>query len=240
MANPCLNATARNLRDPPAEPATVVAVPSGQGARLRRPRCRCSCSPSSSSRCCSSARCRRATGRCWTATRASTSRTTTPTSPTTRCSGRRSASPSSTPVIVIVALLGLALVMALLVQERRRGVGLLPHRLLPAGRPRARLARRCCSRASTARRSARSTRILRGARPHRRTGLAGSGTPELALCSTVVLIVWKFAGFFMLILLVGLQAIPTRSTRRPAWTARAGGRLFRVTLPLMRPSLALS
>ena len=35
------------------------------------------------------------------------------------------------------------------------------------------------------------------------------GTPTMALFSTVVLIVWKFAGFFMLILLVGLQAIPT-------------------------------
>jgi multiple sugar transport system permease protein len=33
------------------------------------------------------------------------------------------------------------------------------------------------------------------------------GTPNMALFSTVMLFVWKFGGFFMLILLVGLQSI---------------------------------
>ncbi len=35
------------------------------------------------------------------------------------------------------------------------------------------------------------------------------GTPDGALWSTVVLIIWRYTGFYMLILLVGLQAIPT-------------------------------
>src|SRR5690606_32446942 len=66
------------------------------------------------------------------------------------------------------------------------------------------------------------------------------GTPNMALFSTVLLIVWKFAGFFMLILLVGLQAIPTDVYE----AARVDGAnrvqtFFRVTLPLLRPSIAL-
>jgi multiple sugar transport system permease protein len=67
------------------------------------------------------------------------------------------------------------------------------------------------------------------------------GTPTNALMSTVFLIVWKFAGFYMLILLVGLQSIP-RDVYESAALDGAGrwGTFRHITLPLLRPALALS
>jgi multiple sugar transport system permease protein len=67
------------------------------------------------------------------------------------------------------------------------------------------------------------------------------GTPLAALLSTTLLIVWKYVGLYMLLLLVGLQAIPDEVNEAAAidgasrWQA-----LRRVTLPLLRPSLALA
>jgi multiple sugar transport system permease protein len=67
------------------------------------------------------------------------------------------------------------------------------------------------------------------------------GTPLNALLSTVALIVWKFAGFYMLILLVGLQAIPGEVYEAAAIDGANRWQTFRrITLPLLRPSLALS
>ncbi|MET8863468.1 sugar ABC transporter permease [Nonomuraea sp. NPDC004580] len=66
------------------------------------------------------------------------------------------------------------------------------------------------------------------------------GTPNMALFSTITLVLWRFAGFNMLILLTGLQAIPTevyeaaRSDGAGRWQI-----LTRITLPLLRPTLAL-
>lgn len=62
-----------------------------------------------------------------------------------------------------------------------------------------------------------------------------------ALAATVFLIVWKFVGFYMLILLVGLQQIPVDVYEAAA--IDGAGRwqtLRRITLPLLRPSLALA
>jgi multiple sugar transport system permease protein len=62
-----------------------------------------------------------------------------------------------------------------------------------------------------------------------------------AFLSTVFMIVWKFVGLYMLILLVGLQAISTEYYE--AASIDGAGRLqtFRhITLPLLRPSLALA
>lgn len=62
-----------------------------------------------------------------------------------------------------------------------------------------------------------------------------------ALAATVFLIVWKFVGFYMLILLVGLQSIPVQVYEAAA--IDGAGRwqtLRRITLPLLRPSLALA
>jgi multiple sugar transport system permease protein len=67
------------------------------------------------------------------------------------------------------------------------------------------------------------------------------GDPLSALLSTTFLVVWKFAGFYMLILLVGLQAIPRDLTEAAAIDGASSWDTFRyVTLPLLRRSLALA
>jgi multiple sugar transport system permease protein len=66
-------------------------------------------------------------------------------------------------------------------------------------------------------------------------------TPLSALLSTTFLIVWKFAGFYMLIFLVGLQGIPDEVYEAAALDGANRRQVFwHVTLPLLRPSLALS
>ena len=72
-------------------------------------------------------------------------------------------------------------------------------------------------------------------------GFTFLGTPDGALFSTVFLIVWRFAGFYMLLMLVGLQGIPedvfeaARIDGANKWHTFTG-----VTLPLLRPTLALT
>jgi multiple sugar transport system permease protein len=66
------------------------------------------------------------------------------------------------------------------------------------------------------------------------------GSPNAALWSTVAVIVWRFAGFYMLLLLVGLQSISSDVYE----AARVDGAnpwqtFVHVTLPLLKPSLAL-
>ena len=66
------------------------------------------------------------------------------------------------------------------------------------------------------------------------------GTPDSALWSTVVLIVWRFAGFYMLLLMVGLQGIPGDVYEAARIDGANRWQTFtQVTLPLLRPSLAL-
>jgi multiple sugar transport system permease protein len=67
------------------------------------------------------------------------------------------------------------------------------------------------------------------------------GTPLNALLSTSFLIVWKYAGFYMLILVIGLQAISDDLYEAAALDGASTGQVFRyVTLPLLRPSLSLA
>jgi multiple sugar transport system permease protein len=67
------------------------------------------------------------------------------------------------------------------------------------------------------------------------------GTPLNALLSTTFLIVWKYAGFYMLILVVGLQGIPDDLFEAASLDGASKWQTFRfVTLPLLRPSLALA
>jgi multiple sugar transport system permease protein len=62
-----------------------------------------------------------------------------------------------------------------------------------------------------------------------------------ALLATTFLIVWKFAGLYMLILLVGLQAIPDEVYEAGALDGANRRQVFwHITLPLLRPSLALA
>jgi multiple sugar transport system permease protein len=67
------------------------------------------------------------------------------------------------------------------------------------------------------------------------------GTPQGALWGTVVLVVWRFAGFYMLLMMVGLQAIPQDVYE--AAKLDGSGRwktLFTITLPLLRPTVAMT
>jgi multiple sugar transport system permease protein len=67
-----------------------------------------------------------------------------------------------------------------------------------------------------------------------------SGSPNLALGSSIGLVVWRFAGFNMLILLNGLQAIPDEVYEAARIDgARRWQQFTHITLPLMRPTLAL-
>ena len=67
------------------------------------------------------------------------------------------------------------------------------------------------------------------------------GTPLNALLSTTFLIVWKYAGFYMLILVVGLQGIPDDLFEAAALDGATSRQTFwHVTLPLLRPSLSLA
>ena len=67
------------------------------------------------------------------------------------------------------------------------------------------------------------------------------GTPTNALLSTVFLIVWRYAGFYMLLMLVGLQSIPPEVYEAARVDGASRGQTFRwITLPLLRPTLALT
>ncbi|MFI7521121.1 carbohydrate ABC transporter permease [Micromonospora globbae] len=67
------------------------------------------------------------------------------------------------------------------------------------------------------------------------------GSPNAALFSTVFLIVWRFAGFYMLLMLVGLQGIPSELYEAARIDGASRWQTFRrITLPLLRPTLALT
>ena len=72
-------------------------------------------------------------------------------------------------------------------------------------------------------------------------GLSFLGTPNMALGSTLFLIVWRYAGFYMLLMLVGLQSISSDVFEAARIDGATRWQLFRrVTLPLLRPTLALT
>ncbi|GIF69518.1 sugar ABC transporter permease [Asanoa ishikariensis] len=67
-----------------------------------------------------------------------------------------------------------------------------------------------------------------------------SGSANSALGSAVVLVIWRFAGFNMLILLTGLQAIPPEIYEAARVDGASRWQTFRrITLPLLRPTIAL-
>lgn len=69
-------------------------------------------------------------------------------------------------------------------------------------------------------------------------GFTFLGTPQGALWSTVFLIVWRYAGFYMLLMLVGLQGIPedvyeaARIDGASPWTI-----FWSITVPLLMPTI---
>ena len=65
-------------------------------------------------------------------------------------------------------------------------------------------------------------------------------TPSQALFTTLTLVVWKFIGFQVIVLLVGLQAIPTELYEAARMDgANTWQRLRFITVPNLRPTLAL-
>ncbi|WP_432876696.1 carbohydrate ABC transporter permease [Kribbella sp. CA-245084] len=77
--------------------------------------------------------------------------------------------------------------------------------------------------------------------PLRGLGVSFLGTPNAALFSTTFLIVWRFAGFYMLLMLVGLQGIPGDVYEAARVDGASRWQVFRrITLPLLRPTLALT
>jgi multiple sugar transport system permease protein len=74
-----------------------------------------------------------------------------------------------------------------------------------------------------------------------RWGITFLGTPGRALASTLFLIVWRYAGFYMLLMLVGLQSISVDVFEAARIDGAGRWQTFRyVTLPLLRPTLALT
>jgi multiple sugar transport system permease protein len=136
-------------------------------------------------------------------------------------------------IVTTVILLGLALGLALLVQESSRWTGFLRTSfLIPSA-----LGLASASLLFYALYSPQSSPLLGFTdRP-----ISFLGTPMSALWSTVVLIVWRYAGFYMLLLLVGLQSISGDVYEAARLDGAGRWQTFRrITLPLLRPSLALS
>ncbi|MEU4163528.1 sugar ABC transporter permease [Actinoplanes sp. NPDC026670] len=132
-------------------------------------------------------------------------------------------------LVTTVILLGLALLLALIVQESSRWTGFLRTSfLVPSA-----LGLASASLLFYALYSPQSS-------PFGFLGVSFLGTPTAALWSTVALIVWRFAGFYMLLLLVGLQGISADVYEAARLDGAGRWQTFRyVTLPLLRSSIAL-
>jgi multiple sugar transport system permease protein len=66
------------------------------------------------------------------------------------------------------------------------------------------------------------------------------GTPQSAFLSTVAMVTWRFAGFYMVILLTGLQAIPVEVYEAARMDGASWWQTLRgVTLPLLKPTILL-
>jgi multiple sugar transport system permease protein len=133
-------------------------------------------------------------------------------------------------VLATLLLIGLGLGLALLVQESSRWKGLLRTAFL----------------APSALGLASASLLFYVlyspiAGPFAGIGITFLGTPNGALASTLFLIVWRFAGFYMLLMLVGLQSISADVVEAARIDGAGRWQTFRyVTLPLLRPTLALT
>jgi multiple sugar transport system permease protein len=142
-------------------------------------------------------------------------------------------------IIVTILLIGLGLGLALLVQESSRWNGFLRTSFLLPGAI-------GLATASLLAWGFYSPTIGPISPPLQALGIINEpiqflGSGLSALLSSTFLIVWKYAGFYMLILLVGLQGIPSEVYEAAAIDGASRWQtLRRITLPLLRPSLALA
>ncbi len=137
-------------------------------------------------------------------------------------------------VLATVLLIALGLGLALLVQESSRWKGLLRASfLIPSALG--------LASASLLFYVLYSPLVGPAAGLMNKLGLTFLGTPSAALYSTTFLIVWRFAGFYMLLMLVGLQGIPADIFEAARVDGASRWQTFRrITLPLLRPTLALT
>ncbi|OQR61624.1 ABC transporter permease [Streptomyces maremycinicus] len=140
-------------------------------------------------------------------------------------------------VLSSAVLLVVSLALALLVQEARRGVGLFRTLfLLPVAVGMAAATLMFYSLFMDPQSPLNSTLSALGIGP-----VNWIGSRENVVGSTLLLVTWRFAGFYMLILLTGLQAIPTQLYEAARVDGAGALTTFRsVTVPLLRPSLSLT
>ena len=139
-------------------------------------------------------------------------------------------------IVTTIVLSLVAFGMALLVQEARRGVGLFRTvYFLPTAVGLASASLLFYGLFNTESSPLNSVLNWVGIGPVDWLGTNGS-----ALSSTVGMITWRFAGFYMLILLTGLQSIdPSLYEAARTDGATRWQTMRHVTLPLLRPTLAL-
>lgn len=71
--------------------------------------------------------------------------------------------------------------------------------------------------------------------------IAWLGSPSLALPSVMVMAVWRRTGYYMVILLAGLQGIPSEVYEAAKIHGKSRWKTFRhITLPLLRPALLIT
>jgi multiple sugar transport system permease protein len=142
-------------------------------------------------------------------------------------------------VIVTIVLFGVALGLALLVQRPRPGVGLFRTALFLPGAVGFATASLLFY-GLLSRDLGPLNPILSALGVIKQPVSWVSGSPNLALGSSIGLVVWRFAGFNMLILLNGLLAIPLDLYEAATVDGAGRWRQFTgITLPLLRPTLAL-
>jgi multiple sugar transport system permease protein len=139
--------------------------------------------------------------------------------------------------ITTVLLSGIALALALSVQSRRPGVGLFRTAYFLPGAVGFAAASLLFYGLYSQRSPLDSLLIDLGIADEPLNWL---GTPNAALFSTIGMVIWRFAGFNMLILLTGLQAIPTEIYEAARSDGASRWQMFRfITLPLLRSTIAL-
>lgn len=138
-------------------------------------------------------------------------------------------------LITTILLLGLGLGLAMLVQESSRWKGLLRTAILVPSALGLASASLLFYALYSPQSGPLSGMLGRGDDP-----ISFLGSPTSALWSTVFLVVWRYAGFYMLLLLVGLQGIPGDVYEAARMDGAKPWQVFaKITIPLLRPSLAL-
>jgi multiple sugar transport system permease protein len=140
--------------------------------------------------------------------------------------------------IVTVLLIGIGLALALLMQENRRGTGLFRTAIFLPSAIGFATASLLFFGLFSPQAGPLSDLLVDLSLSESRVEFLG--TPDGALWSAITVVIWRFAGFEMLLLLVGLNSIPTEFYEAARVDGASRWASFRhITLPLLRPTLAL-